>query len=239
MDHGSRITDHGSWILDHGSWITDHGSLILCHPPPLVPPLVPPLAPFPVPSARLPRDHQRAHGSWILDLVPSAPLSALPRPFCSPPPLSALRLPYTLCPYVPSTPSLQLLKHRFGWVFAEPVDAESLGLPDYHEIISHPMDLGTIRSHLVQSLAATRADGAAEGKVGEEGKGAAAGEADSTAGAAGASDAAAAAAAASQPPHYSHVTEVAGDVRLVFANAMKYNGPGSEVRGGWEGVRLG
>ncbi|CAI7788204.1 unnamed protein product, partial [Closterium sp. NIES-54] len=122
-----------------------------------------------------------------------------------------------------------LLKHRFGWVFAEPVDAESLGLPDYHEIISHPMDLGTIRSHLVQSLAATRADGAAEGKVGEEGKGAAAGEADSTAGAAGASDAAAAAAAASQPPHYSHVTEVAGDVRLVFANAMKYNGPGSEV----------
>ncbi|CAI5505720.1 unnamed protein product [Closterium sp. Naga37s-1] len=138
----------------------------------------------------------------------------------------------------------QLLKHRFGWVFAEPVDAESLGLPDYHDIISHPMDLGTIRSRLVQSLAATRADGAVEGKVGEEGKEAAAGEAEPTGGAAtAASDAASAAAAAAaagavaaaaisaalQPPHYSHVTEVARDVRLVFANAMKYNGPGSEV----------
>ncbi|CAI5956952.1 unnamed protein product, partial [Closterium sp. NIES-65] len=134
----------------------------------------------------------------------------------------------------------QLLKHRFGWVFAEPVDAESLGLPDYHDIISHPMDLGTIRSHLVQSLAATRADGAGEGKVGEEGKeaeptgGAAAAASDAASAAAAAAAAAGAVAAAAisaalQPPHYSHVTEVARDVRLVFANAMKYNGPGSEV----------
>ncbi|CAI5941538.1 unnamed protein product [Closterium sp. NIES-64] len=136
----------------------------------------------------------------------------------------------------------QLLKHRlrFGWVFAEPVDAESLGLPDYHDIISHPMDLGTIRSHLVQSLAATRADGAGEGKVGEEGKeaeptgGAAAAASDAASAAAAAAAAAGAVAAAAisaalQPPHYSHVTEVARDVRLVFANAMKYNGPGSEA----------
>ncbi|CAI5470007.1 unnamed protein product [Closterium sp. Yama58-4] len=170
----------------------------------------------------------------------SPPPSAL-RPPCVPPNpprclLSALSRPPWFLPLFPMPP-LQLLKHRFGWVFAEPVDAESLGLPDYHEIISHPMDLGTIRSRLVQSLAATRADGAGEGKVGVDGNDAAR-EAEPTGGEeTGASDTAAAAAAAaatsaaaaSRPPHFSHVNEVARDVRLVFANAMKYNGPGSEV----------
>lgn len=42
----------------------------------------------------------------------------------------------------------RLMKHNFGWVFNEPVDAEKLGLHDYHDIIKIPMDLGTIKTRL-------------------------------------------------------------------------------------------
>ncbi|XP_020583626.1 transcription factor GTE4-like [Phalaenopsis equestris] len=42
----------------------------------------------------------------------------------------------------------KLMKHNFGWVFNTPVDAEALGLSDYHKIITHPMDLSTIKSRL-------------------------------------------------------------------------------------------
>lgn len=40
---------------------------------------------------------------------------------------------------------------QFGWVFNSPVDPDALGLPDYFEIIKHPMDLGTIRKGLESS----------------------------------------------------------------------------------------
>lgn len=33
----------------------------------------------------------------------------------------------------------------YAWPFYKPVDAEMLGLVDYHDIIKHPMDLGTVR----------------------------------------------------------------------------------------------
>ncbi|KAK4363974.1 hypothetical protein RND71_015332 [Anisodus tanguticus] len=46
---------------------------------------------------------------------------------------------------------LRLMKHKHGWVFNEPVNANSLGLHDYHDIIKHPMDLGTIKSMLSQN----------------------------------------------------------------------------------------
>lgn len=37
-------------------------------------------------------------------------------------------------------------KHQsYAWPFHKPVDAELLGLSDYHEIIKHPMDLGTVK----------------------------------------------------------------------------------------------
>lgn len=32
--------------------------------------------------------------------------------------------------------------------FREPVDPQQLGIPDYHDIIKHPMDLSTIKSKL-------------------------------------------------------------------------------------------
>lgn len=46
----------------------------------------------------------------------------------------------------------RLMKHKFGWVFNEPVNAKALGLVDYHDIIKHPMDLGTIKTRLSQNL---------------------------------------------------------------------------------------
>ncbi|KZV55492.1 hypothetical protein F511_38932 [Dorcoceras hygrometricum] len=45
----------------------------------------------------------------------------------------------------------RLMNHKHGWVFNEPVDAEALELHDYHVIIKHPMDLGTIKTRLSQN----------------------------------------------------------------------------------------
>lgn len=42
----------------------------------------------------------------------------------------------------------KLMSHKHGWVFNDPVDAEKLGLHDYHQIIQKPMDLGTIKKKL-------------------------------------------------------------------------------------------
>jgi hypothetical protein len=42
----------------------------------------------------------------------------------------------------------RLMKHKHGWVFNKPVDASVLGLHDYHNIITKPMDLGTVKSKL-------------------------------------------------------------------------------------------
>ncbi|CAH1786181.1 unnamed protein product [Owenia fusiformis] len=42
-------------------------------------------------------------------------------------------------------------KHQFAWPFHVPVDPEKLNLPDYHKIIKHPMDLGTIKKKLEQN----------------------------------------------------------------------------------------
>lgn len=45
----------------------------------------------------------------------------------------------------------RLMKHNHGWVFNEPVNAKAMGLVDYHDIIKHPMDLGTIKTRLSQN----------------------------------------------------------------------------------------
>lgn len=42
----------------------------------------------------------------------------------------------------------KLMGHKDGWIFNEPVDAEKLGLADYHYFIKKPMDLGTIKTRL-------------------------------------------------------------------------------------------
>lgn len=41
-----------------------------------------------------------------------------------------------------------LWKHQFAWPFHHPVDAVKLGIPDYHDIIERPMDMGTIKKRI-------------------------------------------------------------------------------------------
>eukprot|EP01088_Endostelium_zonatum_P001886 TRINITY_DN1226_c0_g1_i2.p1 TRINITY_DN1226_c0_g1~~TRINITY_DN1226_c0_g1_i2.p1 ORF type:complete len:635 (-),score=196.30 TRINITY_DN1226_c0_g1_i2:87-1991(-) len=41
-----------------------------------------------------------------------------------------------------------LFKQRLVWPFVEPVDPVELNIPDYFDIITHPMDLGTIKENL-------------------------------------------------------------------------------------------
>ena len=41
-----------------------------------------------------------------------------------------------------------LMTHKFGWPFNQPVDPIALNIPDYFDVIKHPMDLGTIKVDL-------------------------------------------------------------------------------------------
>lgn len=42
----------------------------------------------------------------------------------------------------------RLMSHQFGWVFNTPVDVVKLNIPDYFNVIKHPMDLGTVKSKI-------------------------------------------------------------------------------------------
>lgn len=50
--------------------------------------------------------------------------------------------------YLKNTVMKAVWKHQFGWPFQTPVDAIKLNIPDYHKIIKHPMDFGTIKKRL-------------------------------------------------------------------------------------------
>lgn len=56
----------------------------------------------------------------------------------------------------------KLMKHKNGWIFNTPVDAEALGLHDYHQIIKRPMDLGTVKLNLSKNSYATPFEFAAD-----------------------------------------------------------------------------
>ncbi|GLU11420.1 hypothetical protein SLE2022_281680 [Rubroshorea leprosula] len=42
----------------------------------------------------------------------------------------------------------RLMSHKYAYVFKSPVDAVKLNIPDYFNVIKHPMDLGTIKSKI-------------------------------------------------------------------------------------------
>jgi len=56
----------------------------------------------------------------------------------------------------------KLMKQKAGYIFNAPVDVVGLGLHDYHQIISKPMDLGTIKTNLNKNLYPTPEEFAAD-----------------------------------------------------------------------------
>lgn len=42
----------------------------------------------------------------------------------------------------------RLMAHQYAWVFNTPVDVVKLNIPDYFQVIKHPMDLGTVKEKL-------------------------------------------------------------------------------------------
>ena len=90
------------------------------------------------------------------------PRSKSPPPFEEPPvePVNGVVQPHTVpfpqrpgrntnqLQYLKNTVMKAVWKHQFGWPFQSPVDAQKLNIPDYHKIIKHPMDFGTIKKRL-------------------------------------------------------------------------------------------
>ncbi|XP_045804672.1 transcription factor GTE12-like [Trifolium pratense] len=55
-----------------------------------------------------------------------------------------------------------LTSHPYSWVFKTPVDPVALNIPDYFTVISHPMDLGTIKSKLEKNVYFSKEEFAAD-----------------------------------------------------------------------------
>ncbi|KAL6518032.1 hypothetical protein OROMI_033733 [Orobanche minor] len=56
----------------------------------------------------------------------------------------------------------RLMAHPQSWVFNEPVDIVKHNIPDYFDVIKHPMDLGTIQSKLLTNQYSNPKDFAAD-----------------------------------------------------------------------------
>merc|ERR1719312_189977 len=75
------------------------------------------------------------------------PVNGQVHPNSIPPPDRPGRMTNQLS-YLKNTVMKAVWKHQFGWPFHTPVDAMKLNIPDYHKIIKHPMDFGTIKKRL-------------------------------------------------------------------------------------------
>ncbi|KAG8231634.1 hypothetical protein J437_LFUL011475 [Ladona fulva] len=112
------------------------------------------------PSATAPSSQQNPHhGSHHHHSIgPSGPreepivepVNGVVQPPCVPPPDRPGRNTNQLT-YLLKGVLKAVWKHQFAWPFQQPVDAKKLNLPDYHKIIKHPMDLGTIKKRLEQN----------------------------------------------------------------------------------------
>lgn len=78
---------------------------------------------------------------------PVKPVNGIVQPHTVPPPQRPGRNTNQLN-YLKNTVMKAVWKHQFGWPFQTPVDAMKLNIPDYHTIIKHAMDFGTIKKRL-------------------------------------------------------------------------------------------
>ena len=51
-----------------------------------------------------------------------------------------------------------LMKNKHSWPFSHPVNPVLLGIPDYYEVIKHPMDMGNVKKRLQANLYHTSED---------------------------------------------------------------------------------
>lgn len=58
-----------------------------------------------------------------------------------------------------------LISHSLGWIFDRPVDPIALNIPDYFNIISNPMDLGTVKDRLERKYYVSSDEFAADVKL--------------------------------------------------------------------------
>uniref|UniRef100_A0A8C5REC9 Bromodomain testis-specific protein n=1 Tax=Laticauda laticaudata TaxID=8630 RepID=A0A8C5REC9_LATLA len=71
----------------------------------------------------------------------------------NPPPPNYINIEGTGCltnqlQYLQKTVMKAMWRHNFSWPFHQPVDVETLKLPDYYNIVKEPMDLTTIQKRL-------------------------------------------------------------------------------------------
>jgi len=92
-------------------------------------------------------DGSRARTPPPADEGPLEPVNGVVHPPTNPPPSRPGRATNQLM-YLKNTVMKAVWKHQFGWPFQTPVDANKLNIPDYHKIIKHPMDFGTIKKRL-------------------------------------------------------------------------------------------
>lgn len=75
------------------------------------------------------------------------PINGVVQPPVIPPPHRPGRVTNQL-QYIQKNVLKAVWKHQYAWPLQQPVDANKLNLPDYHKVIKHPMDLGTIKKRL-------------------------------------------------------------------------------------------
>ncbi|KAK9498339.1 hypothetical protein O3M35_002994 [Rhynocoris fuscipes] len=75
------------------------------------------------------------------------PVNGVVQPPVVPPPHRPGRITNQL-QYIQKNVLKAVWKHQYAWPLQQPVDANKLNLPDYHKVIKHPMDLGTIKKRL-------------------------------------------------------------------------------------------
>ncbi|KAI6191995.1 hypothetical protein M3Y97_00288000 [Aphelenchoides bicaudatus] len=84
-------------------------------------------------------------GGW--ETPPQEPINGVVQPRYIPPPGKPTRNTNCL-EYIANSVLKPALKHKHAWPFAKPVNAEQLGIHEYHKVIKKPMDLGTIDKRL-------------------------------------------------------------------------------------------
>ncbi|KAL6656581.1 hypothetical protein ACP70R_004361 [Stipagrostis hirtigluma subsp. patula] len=57
---------------------------------------------------------------------------------------------------------MKLMEHKGGWLFHKPVDPVLYGIPDYFDVIRHPMDLGTVKKKLTNKQYVSTSEFAAD-----------------------------------------------------------------------------